>query len=89
MSASALVRSWTALVVLSVATTGLTLVEARGTLGVAVGAGVLLLAGLKARIIVAHYLALSRSRFWMRAFTSALVAFLAVAFAIHLLGSGV
>lgn len=88
MSAIALVRSWTALVVLSVATTVLTLIEADGTLGVAIAAGVLFLAGLKARIILARYLSLSQSRFWLRAFTSAVAAFLAIALVIYLIGSG-
>jgi hypothetical protein len=59
----------------------------------ALGAGwiagcVLTLAGLKARIILARYLGLARSRFWTRAFDLVIGVFLAVVFGVYLLGSG-
>lgn len=88
MLADLLVRSWLALLGFSIATTVLTLVDARGAVAIAVAAGVLVLAGLKARIILAHYLALSKSRFWMGAFDGALAGFLGLAFAIYLIGNG-
>ena len=88
-SPKTLVRSWIGLVALSLATTALTLVEARGQLGLAIAAAVLVLAGFKVRIILAHYLGLSGSRFWMGAFSGAIGGFLVAALLIHLLGQGV
>lgn len=84
----ALVEAWGWLVALSTATTGLTLIDASGAQGMAAAAGVLLLAGLKARIILARYLKLGPSRFWMSALGGAIGGFLALGFAIYLAGSG-
>lgn len=87
-SATILVRSWIVLIALSLATTALTLVEARGQLGLAIAAAVLMLAGFKVRIILARYLGLSGSRFWMGAFSGTIGGFLVTAFLIHLMGRG-
>ncbi len=88
MPSNALVRAWMLLVGLSLATTALTLIEADGPLGLTVAAGVLALAGLKARIILARYLSLAGSRFWMASFSGAIGGFLVLAFVVHIIGRG-
>ncbi len=81
-----LVHAWLALLLLSY---GTVLIASNGTHGSAwMAGGVLLLAGLKARVILARYLGLSGSRFWMRVFDLAIGLFLAAAFALYLFGSG-
>ena len=76
------------LVVLSAATTVLTIAEAQGAWSIAVAAGVLVLAGGKSRVILASYLGLAGSRFWMRAINGAIAGFLMLAFGIFLIGWG-
>lgn len=88
MEARALMTAWVWLVALSIATTLWTLVDGGGAGRIVGAGGVLLLAGLKARIILARYLRLERSRFWMSAFGGAIGGFLALAFAIYLAGMG-
>lgn len=83
-----LVHAWVALLTLSFCT-----VVIASTGRTALGAGwiavsVLILAGLKARIILARYLGLAGSRFWTRMFDLIVGLFLAIAFAVYLLGSG-
>ena len=83
-----LVHAWMALLLLSfctvvIASTG------RSMLGAGwIAASVLILAGLKARIILARYLGLAGSRFWTRVFDLIVGLFLAIAFAVYLRGSG-
>ncbi|MCZ7593650.1 MAG: hypothetical protein M5U16_01095 [Hyphomicrobium sp.] len=47
-----------------------------------------MLAGLKARVILARYLGLAGSRFWTRAFDLTIGFFLVIAFALYSFGSG-
>jgi hypothetical protein len=84
-----LVEAWVALVVLSFGTVLLATADVSGSVATFVVAGVLMLAGLKARVILTRYLGLSGSRFWTRAFDMAIGLFLALAFALHTFGSGV
>lgn len=88
MHADALVRGWLLLVALSVMTTALTVTETHGSARIAAAAGVLVLAGFKARLILARYLGLARSRFWMGTFDLALGGLIALAFVIYLIGTG-
>ncbi|AHB48257.1 nitric oxide reductase F protein [Hyphomicrobium nitrativorans NL23] len=81
-----LVHAWLALLLLSY---GTVLIASNGTQGSAwMAGGVLVLAGLKARVILARYLGLSASRFWMRVFDLVIGIFLAAAYALYLFGSG-
>jgi hypothetical protein len=68
-------------------TTLLTLIDVKGGAAQSiVAAAVLILAGIKARTILARYLALNTSRFWTRAFDMALGFFLVLAFALYSFG---
>ncbi len=86
MPARDLVQAWMALVALSIGT--VLIAMASGRSGTFMAAGVLALAGIKARVILSRYLGLSGSRFWMRSFDLAIGLFLALAFALSLFGSG-
>lgn len=83
-----LVEAWVALVVLSFGTVLLATAHGTGRGVTFLAAGVLVLAGLKARVILTRYLGLAGSRFWTRAFDMAIGLFLAIAFALHAFGSG-
>lgn len=83
-----LVGAWVALVVLSFGTVLLATADVSGSAATFVAAAVLVLAGFKARVILAHYLGLAGSRFWTRAFDMAIGLFLVLAFALHTFGSG-
>ena len=86
MPARDLVHAWLALLLLSY---GTVLIASSGTQGsVWMAGGVLGLAGLKARVILARYLGLSASRFWMRVFDLVIGLFLVAAFGLYLFGSG-
>lgn len=74
------------LVVLSIGTTVLTLLEVAASNRLLVGGGVLALAGIKARVILSRYLGLSRTRFWRQMFDGLLVIFLGLAYLIYVLG---
>lgn len=87
LSSRALIHAWLLLLVLSAATALLTLVDLNGTSGTMIGAVVLILAGIKARVILARYLRLDTSRFWTRVFDMALGFFLALAFAFYAFGT--
>ncbi len=77
-----LLRALLALWVLSLATTLLTrLVHGFGPVIVAT---LLALAGLKARLILNHYLELRTSRFWRQGFNGLVAVFLVLAFGIYL-----
>jgi hypothetical protein len=83
-----LVEAWVALVVLSVGTALLATADTSSRGATVVAAGVLVLAGLKARVILARYLGLASTRFWTRAFDMAIGLFLALSFALYTFGSG-
>ncbi|MEQ1717638.1 MAG: hypothetical protein ABL907_16940 [Hyphomicrobium sp.] len=86
MTVAGIYKAWVVLLVLSCATTGLTLIDAPFGLG---SAGVLLaLSGLKARTILARYLELHRSAFWMKLFDLVIGLFLLIAFVLYAAGSG-
>lgn len=87
MPARDLIEAWVGLIVLSFGTVLIASTEASGRGGTLAAAGVLVLAGLKARVILARYLGLSGSRFWLRAFDLAVGLFLALSFALYAFGS--
>jgi hypothetical protein len=86
MTARGLIEAWAALVALSMGTAALTVVAASGSTRIAIAAGVLALAGLKSRVILARYLRLNQSPFWTRLFDMVLAIFLGIAFTAYLLG---
>lgn len=88
MPARGLVEAWVALVALSLGTVLLATVDGSGRGATFVAAGVLVLAGLKARVILTRYLGLAGSQFWTRAFDLAIGLFLALSLALHTFGSG-
>lgn len=88
MPARDLVEAWGALVVLSIGTVLIASVGASGDRGTLTAAGVLALAGVKARVILARYLGLAGSRFWTRTFDLVIGIFLALAFGLYAFGSG-
>lgn len=81
-------RAWLVLMVLSLATTGLTIMGSDALGATFAAASLLGLAGLKARVILADYLELRHSSFWMRAFALIIGLFLIAAFVIYMLGAG-
>ncbi len=81
-------RSWALLLLLSLATTGLTIFGPSSPSAAAVAGALLVISGLKARIILADYLELRHSAFWMRGFTAFIGVFLIIAFILYALGSG-
>lgn len=86
MTTRSLIEAWLVLVVLSAGTTILTLIEASASYRLIIGGGVLVLAGLKARVILTRYLGLGRSRFWKQMFDVLLFIFLSIAYLIYVLG---
>lgn len=82
-----IVTAWIALLLLSLVTTG---IASAGDLASnsrhATAAAVLLLAGIKSRIILARYLEVEASLFWMRTFDLLVFSFLTLAFAIFVIG---
>jgi len=82
-----LLQAWIGLVVLSMGTVLLATVGTSGAAAIFVVLGVLVLAGLKARVILAYYLGLAPSRFWMRLFGMVIGLFLALCFALYVFGS--
>lgn len=86
MNHAGIFRAWGALLVLSAATTILTIVSAPSA---TIAAGLLLgLSGLKARIILSRYLELHRSVFWMKVFDIVIGLFLLIAFILFAAASG-
>lgn len=85
MPAHDLVRAWLVLVALSTGTVLLAAIPGLNATYTVVG--VLVLAGLKARVILSRYLGLAGSRFWMRAFGSVIWMFLLVSFGLYMFGS--
>lgn len=76
-----LTRAWLGLLALSVASALLTLLHAPMVI---VAGGVLTLALVKARLILARYLDLSKSPSWLRGFTMVLALFCALVFGLYL-----
>jgi len=83
MPARDLIQAWISLAALSLGTVLIASSEGDGKSGMALAAGVLVLAGLKARVILARYLGLGGSRFWMNAFGLAIGLFLALSFGLY------
>lgn len=83
-----LVHAWVALVVLSLGTALVATAGLSGQAEMFAAAGVLVLAGLKARVILARYLGLACTRFWTRVFDFAIGMFLVVSFALYAFGTG-
>ncbi|MCG7520968.1 cytochrome C oxidase subunit IV family protein [Ruegeria sp. Ofav3-42] len=79
---NALTSTWLSLLALSLATALLTLLSAPPEL---VGAGILILALIKARVILARYLDLAESPAWLCGFTMVLTGFSVVIFALYLI----
>ncbi|WP_235216144.1 cytochrome C oxidase subunit IV family protein [Ruegeria halocynthiae] len=82
MRADLLTRAWLTLLGLSLGSALLTLVPLRPAL---LGAGILLLALIKARVILARYLDLSGSPAWLRGFTMVLSGFTVLIFGLYLI----
>ncbi len=74
-------RAWHALLALSLASALLTLLSLPSAV---LGGGILLLALLKTRVILARYLDLDASPAWLRGFTMVLSGFAGLIFALHL-----
>ncbi|MCC7250298.1 hypothetical protein [Hyphomicrobium sp.] len=87
MPARDLIEAWAALIVLSLGTMLIATFRVERW-GAFIACSVLVLAGLKARVILARYLGLAGSRFWMRSFDLAIGLFLALSFALYLFGFG-
>ncbi len=86
MTVSQIYKAWGILLTLSLATTGLTVVPTHFR---TLTAGLLLaLSGWKARAILAQYLELHHSPFWMRLFGTTIWMFLLIAFGLYAAGSG-
>ena len=84
MAAPSLVRAWAILVALSAGTALLSMAHPwQGQQRLVISAGVLILAGLKARLILADYLGLRGSSFWSRLFGLVLGLFLTTAFVLY------
>lgn len=86
MSVTQVYKAWIILLVLSVATTGLTLFD--GPSGLVTAGLVLAIAGLKARIILGQYLELSHSAFWTKLFDLVIGVFLMIAIVLYAAGTG-
>lgn len=85
MSIAQVYRAWVALLLLSVATTGLTLIDGQSRL--VMGGLFLVIAGLKARTILRQYLELSHSTFWTKLFDLVIGLFLTIAFVLYAAGT--
>lgn len=84
-----LIRAWIGLVVLSMGTVLIASAGTSGHSGTLMAVSVLVLAGLKARVILSRYLGLSGSRFWTRTFDMIIGTFLTVSFGLYMFGSQV
>jgi len=89
MSARLLFDAWLTLVLLSVGTAVISMLAVSDEDRWVTAAAVLGLAGFKARLIHESYLGLRQSRFWTRLFDGVIALFLALAFALYLLGTRV
>lgn len=88
MLARNLVHAWLALLVLSFGTVLLAasadVLDPGGTL---IAAGVFILAGMKAYVILTRYLGLSDSRFWTTVFAGVVGLFLVLSYGLYVFGS--
>ena len=75
-------RAWLGLLALSLASTLLTLLPVPNTL---LAGGILILAMVKARLILARYLDLATSPVWLRGFTLVLAGFSILIFGLYLI----
>lgn len=88
MSQRKLWHAWLLLVMLGALTAAMAAGGA-GKLGQqSIAVAAILVAGIKARIILASYLGLAASRFWTRTFDIALGGFIALAIGTYLAGTG-
>ncbi|CUH44963.1 cytochrome C oxidase subunit IV family protein [Ruegeria atlantica] len=77
-----LTQAWFALLALSLASTLLTMLPVHSALVVG---GILILALIKARVILARYLDLAESPTWLRGFTFVMIAFACLVLALYLI----
>ncbi|CUK17623.1 hypothetical protein RUE5091_04146 [Ruegeria denitrificans] len=82
MGGNTLTRAWLALLGLSVGSAVLTLLPVPAAV---MGGGILLLALIKTRVILAQYLDLACSPGWLRGFTMVLTGFSVLIFALYLI----
>ncbi|NOE24639.1 cytochrome C oxidase subunit IV family protein [Ruegeria sp. HKCCD6157] len=80
-SPNSLTQAWLGLLALSVGSALLTLIGAPSAI---IAGGILLLALIKASVILKHYLDLENSQSWLRGFTMVLTGFSVVVFALYL-----
>lgn len=80
-SLNPLTQAWLGLLALSAVSALLTLIGAPTAV---IAGGIVLLALIKARVILKHYLDLENSQSWLRGFTMVLTGFSAVIFALYL-----
>ena len=84
MAVCSVIKAWAVLVALSLCTALLSAAQAaQREHRIFIAAGLLTLAGFKARLILADYLGLKSSRFWSRLFGLTLGLFLVAAFAFY------
>ncbi len=88
MRAHSLIWAWGWRLAMSAVTTLVTLAPPAVAPRAVVGGTVLVLAGVKARLILTQYLGLRASPFWRGSFTLAVSIFLLAAFALYLAGTG-
>lgn len=77
-----LTRAWLALLALSLGSAALTVLHLPAAI---LGAGILLLALIKARMILAHYLDMTHSPAWLRGFAAVFAVFSILIFALYLI----
>ncbi|CUH47615.1 hypothetical protein RUA4292_01786 [Ruegeria atlantica] len=77
---NSLPRAWLTLLALSLVSALLTMLPVLPEL---LGAGILILALIKARVILALYLDLAKSQVWLRGFTAVLTGFVLVIFSLY------
>lgn len=85
MTRDPLWRSWGLLLIFSLASTAAALSIEAGLIGPLAGVAILLLAHLKARIILAAYLGLSAAPFWLRGFNLVIGLYMLLLLALYLL----
>ncbi|WP_348774530.1 cytochrome C oxidase subunit IV family protein [Ruegeria atlantica] len=79
---NSLLRAWLTLLALSLVSALLTMLPILPEL---LSAGILILALIKARVILALYLDLAKSQVWLRGFTAVLTGFVLVIFSLYLM----
>lgn len=79
---NSLLRAWLTLLALSLVSALLTMLPVLPEL---LGAGILILALIKASVILARYLDLAKGQVWLRGFTAVLTGFVLVIFSLYLM----